>query len=105
MRVVIAHLFTEYGHVEYQDLVGNFSKLSDMWDANQNFQELAKPAQEIQEFVNDGSQTIANEDIIDTIYTLIYNTGCFMKIVTNGTIGNVTKKLGELPGALSGGAA
>ena len=55
VRVIIAHLFTEYGHVEYQDLVGNFSKLSDMWDANQNFQELAKPAQEIQEFVNDGS--------------------------------------------------
>ena len=33
--------------------------------------------QEIQEFANDGGRTIANKDIFDTIYTVVYNTGLF----------------------------
>ena len=63
--------------MEYQDLVGNRSKLSEPWDANQPFQELVQRVQEFQEFANDGGQTITDEDIVDTIYTLVYNTGLF----------------------------
>ena len=33
VRDIIAHLFTWYGQVEYQDLMGNLSKLSEQWDA------------------------------------------------------------------------
>ena len=40
MRDIIAHLFTEYRQVEYQDLVGNISKLLEPWDSNRPFQEL-----------------------------------------------------------------
>ena len=67
MRDTIAHLFTEYVQVEYQDLVGNCSKLSELWDVDQTFQELVQRVQEIQEFANDGGQTIANKYIVDTI--------------------------------------
>ena len=63
--------------MKYQDLVGNHSKLLEPWDANRPFQELVQCVQEIQEFVNDGGQTIANEDIVNTIYTIVYNTGLF----------------------------
>ena len=35
---IIAYLFTEYGQVEYEDLVGNRSNLADPWDANLPFQ-------------------------------------------------------------------
>ena len=33
--------------------------------------------QEIQEFAKNRGRTISNEDIVDTIYTLVYNTGLF----------------------------
>ena len=77
MRDIVTHLFTEYGQVENQDLVRNLSKLSKPWDANRPFQELVQQVQEIQEFANNGGRKIANEDIVDTIYTLLYNTGLF----------------------------
>ena len=44
---------------------------------NRPFQELVQRVQEIQEFSNTGGQTIADEDIVNTIYTLVYNTGLF----------------------------
>ena len=31
----------------------------------------------MQEFENGGGRTIADKDIVDTIYTLVYNTGLF----------------------------
>ena len=77
VRYIVTHLFTEYGQVENQDLVRNCAKLSDPWDANWPFQELVQRVQEIQEFEDDGGRTIADEDIFDTIYTLVYNTGLF----------------------------
>ena len=77
MKDIITHLFMEYGHVENQDLVGNCSKLLEPWDVNRPFQELVQRVQEIQEFANDRGRTIADEDIVDTIYTLVYNTSLF----------------------------
>ena len=77
MRDIIAHLFTEYRQVEYQDLVGNISKLLEPWDSNRPFQELLQCVQEIQEFANDGRQTISDKEIVNTIYTLVHDTGLF----------------------------
>ena len=71
MRDIFAHLFTEYGQVENQDLVENCLKLSEPWDANRPFQELVQRVQAIQEFVNDGGWTIDDKYIVDTIYTLV----------------------------------
>ena len=77
VKDIIAHLFIECRQVEYQDLVGNRSKLSEPWDANRPFQELVQRVQEIQEFMNDGGRKFSEEDIVDTVYTLVYNTGLF----------------------------
>ena len=77
VRDIITHLFTEYGQVEYQYIVGNCSKLSEPWDANRHLQELVQHVQKIQESANDGGRTIADEEIFETIYTLVYNTGLF----------------------------
>ena len=57
--------------------MGNFLKLLEPWDANIPFQELVQRVQEIKEFANDEGRTIADEDIVNTIYTLVYNTGLF----------------------------
>ena len=77
MRDIVTHFFTEYEQAENQDLFGNCSKLSELWDANKPLQELVQWLQEIQEFANDGERTIADKNIVDTIYTLVYNTGLF----------------------------
>ena len=61
--------------MENQDLIGNGSKLLELWDANRPFQELVQRVQETQEFANNRGRTISDEDIVDTIYTLVYNTG------------------------------
>ena len=71
MRDIVTHLLTEYGQVEKQDLVGNRVKLSEPWYANRPFQELVQRVEEIQEFADDGGRTIADEDIVDKIYTLV----------------------------------
>ena len=77
VRDTIAHLFKEYGQVEYQDLVGNRSKLLEPWDANRPFEESVQQIQEIKEFANDGGRTIAYKEIVDTIHMLVYNTGLY----------------------------
>ena len=71
MRDIVTHLLTEYGQVDNQYLVGKRAKLSEP------FQELVQRVQEIQEFANDGGCTIADKNIVDTIYMLVYNTGLF----------------------------
>ena len=71
VRGIIAHFYIEYVQVEYQDLVGNQSKLSEPWDANQTFQEFVKHVQEIQYFANDGGRKISDKDIDDTICTVV----------------------------------
>ena len=63
--------------MENQDLMGNSSKLSKPWDENRPFEELVQRVQEIQEFANNGGRTIFYEDIVNTIYILVYNTGLF----------------------------
>ena len=77
MRDIITNLFKEYGQVEYQDLVENRSNLSEPWDANRPLQELVQHVKEIQEFANDGGRKISNKNIVENIYTLVYNTGLF----------------------------
>ena len=47
VRYIVTHLFTQYGQVENQDLIGNRAKLSEIWDANRPFQELVQQVQEI----------------------------------------------------------
>ena len=54
--------------------MGNRSKLADPWDANRSFLELVQRSQEIQEFATDGGRTIPNNNIINTMYTIVYNT-------------------------------
>ena len=52
-------------------------KLADMWDANLPFQEIVQRLQETQEFATYGGRTIPDDDIVDTMYTIVYNTGLF----------------------------
>ena len=52
-------------------------KLDDPWDANLPFQELVQRVHKIQEFATDGGSTIPDNDIVYTMYTIVYNTGLF----------------------------
>ena len=74
---IITYLFANYGQVEYQDLVGNWSKLADLWDTSFPFQELVQRFQDIQEFETNGGRTIPDDNTVDKIYTIFYNIWLF----------------------------
>ena len=77
VREIITYLSAEYGQVEYRNIVGNRSKLADPWDAKLSLQELVQRVQEIQEFATYGGRIIPDDDIVGTMYTIVYNTRLF----------------------------
>ena len=103
VRDIITHLFMEYGQVENQDRVGNWSKLLEPWDTNRPFQELVKWVQEIQEFRNYGradhfQRRYCRHDGVQhgPILQWLWQVG--LQAMWQNT-------LGKLPGALPGSAA
>ena len=74
-REIMEHLFTNYGEILAQDLVGNRVKLVEEWYPTTPFQTLVTKVQGIQEFATDGGRSIAEAEITDVLYMLIYNTG------------------------------
>ena len=77
MQAVLAQLFLDWGYLSQQDLVANRHRLSEEWDANRPFTDLIQRVQEVQEYARDGQRPISEHDIVDAIYTVVYNTGIF----------------------------
>ena len=76
-QAVLAQLFSDWGQLSQQDLVANRRRLNEEWDANRPFTDLIQRVQEVQEYARDGQRPIPENDIVDAIYTVIYNTGIF----------------------------
>ena len=76
-QAVLAHLFLDWGYLSQQDLVANRHRLNEEWDANRPFTDLIQRVQEIQEYARDGHHPISEHDVIDAIFTVVYNTGIF----------------------------
>ena len=70
--------------------------MADPWDANRPFQELVQRVQEIQDFSTDGGRTIPDNDIVDTMYTIVYNTGLFYDDCDKWENKARTEKTGEI---------
>lgn len=47
------------------------------WDPSRPIFDLIQRVQEIEEFVTDGQRPILEDNIVDAIYTVIYNTGVY----------------------------
>ena len=78
-REILEHIFTNYGEMLAQDIVANRVKLGEEWDPTTPFQPLVKKLQDIQEFATDRGRSIAEVDITDALYTVIYNTCAYYK--------------------------
>ena len=55
--------------------MANKVKLGEEWDPTTSSQTLVTKVQDIQEFATYGGRSIAEVDITNVIYTVIYNTG------------------------------
>ena len=82
-QAVITQLFSDWGQLSQQDLVANTHRLHDEWDANRSFTDLIQRVQEVQEYARDGQRPISDADVVDAIYTVIYNTGMFFDDCSN----------------------
>ena len=74
---MLEHVFKNFGQIDHQDLIHNRARLHEEWDPNQPFSVLVQRVQAVQEYANDGYRPISNNDIIDAIYTVIFNTGMY----------------------------
>ena len=76
-REILDHLFTNYGEILAHVLVENRVKLGEEWDPTTPFQNLVTKLQDIQEFSTDRGRSIAEVDITNVLYMVIYNTGAY----------------------------
>jgi hypothetical protein len=74
---MLTHLFTNYGRLEPQDLVHNANKLNTPWDPNTPFELLIEQIDECIDFADAGNQAFPANQIVNTAYTLVFNTGMF----------------------------
>ena len=77
VRMMLDHVFQNFGQIDHQDLIANRARLIEEWDSNQPFSTLVQRVQAVQEYANDGGRPIGENDVIDAIYTVIFNTGMF----------------------------
>ncbi len=76
-RTMLEYLFDNYGHIDQQDLINNRMKLTEEWDPNLPFSHITQRVQAVQEYATDGKRPINKKDIMDAIYTVVFNTGMF----------------------------
>ena len=74
---VLEQLFNEWGQVTQQDLVANRNRLHEDWDPSRPFSDLVTRVQEVQEYALDGNRPVGEDDIVDAMYTVIFNTGVY----------------------------
>ena len=76
-REMLTHVFNQYGNIDQQDILNNRARLTQEWDPNQPFSDLIQRVQAVQEYAADGYRPISERDVVDAIYTVIFNTGLY----------------------------
>ena len=71
----LGYLFIIYSKFDQQYLINNRNHLTEEWDPNWLFRDLTKSVQHLQEIATSENCPINDQGIIDTIYTIILNTG------------------------------
>ena len=74
---LVIHLKRVYGPTTPQDFANNFKKLSDPWDPSTTIEELTGKMDDIASYAELGNKPIAETQIIDATYTLLYNSGLY----------------------------
>lgn len=79
LRELLSFLFTTYGALQPQDLLNNQKEINTPWDPNTPFETLIDQIEECAEFAEAGNQPYTAPQILNTAYTLVYNTGMFFE--------------------------
>ena len=77
LRQILHYLFTAYGSLQPNDLQQNINKLQEPWDPNTPFEFLIDQIEECIEIADAGGQPFTPTQILNTAYTLVYNTGMY----------------------------
>lgn len=76
---LIVHLKRVYGPTTPQDFADNFKKLSDPWDPATSIEELTGKMDDIASYAEIGNKPIAQSQIVDATYTLLYNSSLYFE--------------------------
>ena len=79
VREMLTFLFSHYGHITPLDLKDNFDRLWTAWDPSTPFEILVDQIEEGAQYAEDGKQPLTNELVVNTAYTLVFNTGLFFE--------------------------
>ena len=74
---MLDHLYDVYAKILPDDLVKNTEKMSSPWDPNQPFEFLIRQIQNGIDFAAHGLAPLTTEQIVNTAYTVVANTGLF----------------------------
>jgi hypothetical protein len=74
---LLAFSITTYGKITPTDLSNNEAAIKKSWDANTPFEILLDQIEDCQEFADDGQQPFTDRQILNTAYTLVFNTGVY----------------------------
>jgi hypothetical protein len=77
LSAIFAHLFTVYGRITPQQLTANDAALNKPWDPTTPFEILIDRIEDCIDFATDGGAPSTDAQILNSAYTLVFNTGLY----------------------------
>jgi hypothetical protein len=77
LRVMLAHLFDNYGDINTNDLQDNDNKFRQAWDPNTPIEMLIKQINDAVQYAADAGTPYTNQQILNNAYALVFNTGMY----------------------------
>ena len=77
LRELFAFLFEAYGQISPQDLMHTTERLTTAWDPTTPFETLIDQVEDTMELADAGNQPFSPNQIVNTAYTLVFNTGLY----------------------------
>jgi hypothetical protein len=77
LRELVAHLMTLYGNITPPELKDNDTRFNAPWDPNTPFESLIDQIETAVEYADAGNQAYTPEQIVNTAFTLVFNTGLY----------------------------
>ena len=71
------HLYDTYAKISPSDLIRNNERMTQAWDPNQPFEFLVRQIQDAVDYAAHANTPYTAEQIVNTGYTLVFNTGMF----------------------------
>jgi len=77
LRKLFAFLFEAYGQITPQALMQTTARLTTPWDPTTPFEHLIDQVEDTMELADAGNQPFSPNQVVNTAYTLVFNTGLY----------------------------